>query len=577
MDPKIFKAVATGDVKYLKNLSQGEWDEFGQMKSHHGNTILHIAVQYQKLLTARIIIKKCKSLLHEQNFNGDTPLHLAVRNKFFLGIRMVRLLIQGDNERKRLVCIGNLKGDTALHEAVRSNNLKAVELLINEDEGLTCVNNNEGDSPIFIAVDKSFYRIARHILKAAPTCSFAGRKDMNVLHAVVIRSKQNFIRAVHKRSSSSISQADQFGWIPLHYAAYAGNIQVVELLLKIDKSETLLRMKDNEGMSALHIAAKGNQTYLIKKLTEKYPYTKEYVDNKGRTAFHVAAEDGKVNVVTYFKRHSVFNDIINEGDINGNTPLHLAALHKKIAVCNLLISHSRVDLKATNNVGLTAIDIIKSEDIISLKRLSKYVQLQSLEHFVPREKITEDQESPKLQGIQYEETSSIHNEIVKAEDHIRKPKHAPTHYKELANINLIIATIVATVTFTAAVTVPGGYNSDSQDEHAAGTAILTEKAAFQAFVIANSVAFGFSTALLTLRFWYAIARKDEHAKTVLKWSLMFRNWAVFAMVVAFLAGQYAVLSNSRGLAAAAVTVACFAFSAPALAIFWDKPIFTLVD
>ena len=57
--------------------------------------------------------------------------------------------------------------------------------------------------------------------------------------------------------------------------------------------------------------------------------------------------------------------------------------------------------------------------------------------------------------------------------------------------NLLVATIIATVTFTAAFTVPGGYESGGDNQ---GLAILSKQAAFKVFVIANALAFGFSTA-----------------------------------------------------------------------------------
>ena len=57
--------------------------------------------------------------------------------------------------------------------------------------------------------------------------------------------------------------------------------------------------------------------------------------------------------------------------------------------------------------------------------------------------------------------------------------------------NLLVATIIATVTFTAAFTVPGGYESGDINQ---GLAVLSKQAAFKVFVIANALAFGFSTA-----------------------------------------------------------------------------------
>lgn len=53
---------------------------------------------------------------------------------------------------------------------------------------------------------------------------------------------------------SEPTEADDFGWIPLHYAAHLGDKELVKLFLENDKS--LAYITDNEGMSALHISAK---------------------------------------------------------------------------------------------------------------------------------------------------------------------------------------------------------------------------------------------------------------------------------------------------------------------------------
>lgn len=91
MDCKLYTAVATGNVKAFEDVSDSEWNEFKEMKSWQGNTILHIGVKYRKLSMAKKIISKCRSLVHEQNLNGDSPLHErkfpngAASNRMFKG------------------------------------------------------------------------------------------------------------------------------------------------------------------------------------------------------------------------------------------------------------------------------------------------------------------------------------------------------------------------------------------------------------------------------------------------------------------------------------------------------------
>ena len=66
-------------------------------------------------------------------------------------------------------------------------------------------------------------------------------------------------------------------------------------------------------------------------------------------------------------------------------------------------------------------------------------------------------------------------------------------YKDRTGTPLLVATLVATVTFAAAFTMPGGYNESG------GMAKFLEKPMFHVFVISNSIAmYSAITAVVTL-------------------------------------------------------------------------------
>ena len=122
--------------------------------------------------------------------------------------------------------------------------------------------------------------------------------------------------------------------------------------------------------------------------------------------------------------------------------------------------------------------------------------------------------------------------------------------------NLLVATIIASVTFTAAFTVPGGYESGDINP---GLAVLSKQAAFKAFVIANALAFGFSTAsILVYMFSANIRRKlsypDRTAKT--ERALELADRSIYALLVAFISGTYAVVPHSLGIAEAIIICFC---------------------
>ena len=180
-------------------------------------------------------------------------------------------------------------------------------------------------------------------------------------------------------------EADDSGWIPLHYAAHFGNVDVVELFLQ--KNNSIAYKKDNEGMCALHISAREGNVGVMRAIIKKCPDTCELLDNKHRTALHLAVEGGRINAVKLFLETVAFQDLINEQDKNGNTPLHLASMdlddipleyiwldylgrarsYERYEILKFLAHARRIDKWARNEKGMTTVDIIQSNNQLSMK------------------------------------------------------------------------------------------------------------------------------------------------------------------------------------------------------------------
>lgn len=189
MDTKLFNAAISGS-----GIGRIDSNILGQLTAR-GGSILHVAAKSGKVdlhIMEKVLDSK-PSLLYMTNRKGNTALHIAAR----LGhIEMTRFLIarakhQDIEVNMELLRMENHERNTALQDAIRNDHCEIVELLIKEDPGLTLFANNAGESPLFLAVDRGFYNIARFILKAVPDCSYGGRNNMNALHAAVIRAQSS--------------------------------------------------------------------------------------------------------------------------------------------------------------------------------------------------------------------------------------------------------------------------------------------------------------------------------------------------------------------------------------------------
>ena len=202
MDRSVYHAAVWGLCSSLKDSTGQEDSKIGnQLTCGQGNTSLHIATKSGNKTFAEEILEEHPSLLLKQNVKGETALHIAARLGY---VEVANLLISHAKRRDQvvgeartdhlLIRAVNQEKNTALHEAVRNGHGDMVELLIGEDPSLTCVTNAAGESPLFIAVDRKFYEIARRILEIFPSCSssekdgfLSGRSGMTVMHAAVIR------------------------------------------------------------------------------------------------------------------------------------------------------------------------------------------------------------------------------------------------------------------------------------------------------------------------------------------------------------------------------------------------------
>nr|POF04427.1 isoform 2 of protein accelerated cell death 6 [Quercus suber] len=506
------------------------------------NTILHVAAKSGKTKIAKKIIDFDPSLLHERNSKGNTPLLIAAS----LGhLDMTNFLLsQHQHMSLPLLMITNENNETALHVAVRNGHNEIVKKLIEKCPSLTSLRNKDGESPLFIAVDRGFFDIATHILDTEECCGYKGRKGMNVLHAAAIRIEKKFMEKVMDKFPKAITEEDDFGWTPLHYAAHFGEEELVKLFLNRDIF--LAYKQNNEGMCALHISAKKGHVDVMGMFIERCPYTCQLFDKSHRTALHLVAESGHTKALKIFfkNRKFAFRDLMNEQDDEGNTPFHIAAANRHYALLMSLADVRRMG-GALNQKGDSILDIIQAdselmedEKRIIMSNLERHNVLWSLDTMVDRQTIKV--KNPKAEGTGAANSSEENGKKDKEDDNKKAKEEKKDDIKDLANFNLVVATIIATVTFAAAFQVPGGTGGD-------GLANLREKGTFVKFLIYDSLAFGFSAVSIFANFAYPFLAKATRITYPIMFSLVLTEFSLICLVLAFIEGTRSVLTENSWL------------------------------
>jgi ankyrin repeat protein len=122
---------------------------------------------------------------------------------------------------------------------------------------------------------------------------------------------------------------------PFHLAARAGKTDVLRLFLERWPERT--RGRDVDGTTLWHSASKAGKLDVVRQLLELWPEGTREKDRNWRMPLHYAAERGKTDVARLLLES--WPDGMREKDrMFEDTPLHLAALNRRIEVVGLYMN-----------------------------------------------------------------------------------------------------------------------------------------------------------------------------------------------------------------------------------------------
>ncbi|KAG4153462.1 hypothetical protein ERO13_D04G184750v2 [Gossypium hirsutum] len=474
------------------------------------------------------ILSKCPSLLLQTNAKGQTPLHVAAR---FGHSAIVKLLIKscakardGDLEKlgmdqvnavREMLRITDQESNTALHEAAGCGNVEVVKALLEfEDPDFPYSANKKQETPLYIAARRrGSGRLLTLLLDKFKSTGHGGPHGRTALHAAAMAGDAEAIRVILKKKGNLTKERDEDGHTPLHYAAHFGRsrrISVVKELLKWDVSAAYIGDK-KRGMTPLLMAARQGYLVTVSKILSLCPDCCEKVDNKGLSLLHYLA----------------------------------------FRVSSSPIGRSLFKYGGSEIVNGSFRNLRKLEDAFGMTPQEVYNALRSEKHHHKQKQIKELLEEIENDQVAEEPVCSFPIRNVSAES-LEKEREA----------HLIVAALIATVAFAAAITVPGGLQSEKGSEQ--GTPLLIHEAVFKAFVVTNALAFILSVSALTIHFGVLdnlLSQFKFFRRTVLYRTRSVSGilgYATLAMVTAFSTGSYVVLKPSHGLAFASYLI-CPAF------------------
>ncbi|KAA3463433.1 ankyrin-3-like [Gossypium australe] len=540
MDASLYKAAAEGNIEVFNNK---EGLQLESLKTPNHDNLLHVNLasqEFAKLSTIKIfsvgfvssypflnsflttierekksdfieqILSKCPSLLLQTNAKGQTPLHVAAR---YGHSAIVKLLIKscakardGDLELgmdqvsavREMLRITDQESNTALHEAAGCGNVEVVKALLEfEDPDFPYSANKKQETPLYIAAKRGDGGVLSVLLDKSTSTALGGPHGRTVLHAAAMAGDAEAIRVILEKKGNLTRERDEDGHTPLHYAAHLGSrISVVEELLQRDVSAAYIGDK-KRGMTPLLMAARQNNVGTVRMILSLCPDCCEKVDTKLEALPH-----GDIEI-----EYGSLRNLRNWEGAFGMTPQEV------------------------------------------------YNALQYKKHHHKQEQISELLEEIENDQVAEETVHPFRSPTISAP--FRSPTTSAESLEKKREGHLVVAGLIATVTFAAAITVPGGFKSEKGSKE--GTPFLIHEAAFITFVISNALAFilSLSTLSVYLRMTYFFSSNSKHRRKVnitRLTALYLLNYALIAMVIAFSTGSYVVLKPSHGLAIASCLV-----------------------
>ncbi|KAF8034610.1 hypothetical protein BT93_C0804 [Corymbia citriodora subsp. variegata] len=326
-----------------------------------------------------------------------------------------------------LVARKNFSEDTPLHVAIRDGRLNATRMLIplRTDLDIMYWKNKDSKSPLYLAAETGHLEILQPLLEeSARDEDYAVKiQDMSPVLAALKDGKSGILEEILDRLPKLLHLHVEDGKTPLHSAASHGNVGAVQLLLK---------MKNGMGQNILHVAAKGGKNNAVQ---------------------HILSECSE----------PVIEKLVNLKDVDGNTPLHLASMHNHCQVMLSLVKNKTTDVKLLNNDKKTALDVALNPETWSSPVLAHAILVKA--------------------GVPEKEGGNV---LLPRKSSGASNSPRAKWIKDQVDTLLLVATLVATVTFTAGFTLPGGYNAFN-DRHP-GTATMLHNRVFQVFIITDMLA-----------------------------------------------------------------------------------------
>nr|GMD85914.1 ankyrin repeat-containing protein NPR4-like isoform X3 [Ipomoea batatas] len=394
----------------------------------------HVSFSFAEKLVAELPADDNDEALFLKNRKGLAPLHLAAR---YGNLEVAKILVQKNSKLLYNTSAADL---FPIHYAAQ-NTLNSVEVYryflgVTKDNEDGEANPYEGPSGATILVNlikSKFYVVAKELVDKYPELTRHQTLD----------KETSPLEAIVKYDCPIINKTTIHLYIYICFSGLLSKIIVLEKTLMHERAVKLLKcLCDNlESLNGTQVASLAKKAIIeaayldieevVQNIVEAYPTTAYYQDKSGRNILHIAIENRCINVFDLVcgpgRTSVLMHDLVDERDKNGNNVVHLAG-----------------KLAPPHKLNLVSVAALKMQ--------------RELQWFKEVKKIA----PPYFSSLKNKDGKTP--EMVFTDEHKGLKEGAEKWMKDTATSCTIVAALIVTIMFAAAITVPGGSNGESSDD-----------------------------------------------------------------------------------------------------------------
>ncbi|KAJ1695376.1 hypothetical protein LUZ63_012074 [Rhynchospora breviuscula] len=266
----------------------------------------------------------------------------------------------------------------------------------------------------------------------------------NPLHIAAFHGHVDFASEIVELKPELAKKLNKEGQSPLHLAAARGHLQVVEKLLDQVGTDICLVL-DKAGYLPIHTAAIHGKNDVVAMFIDKCQQSLHEVTSTNETLLHLAVKANSLETIRFLMSRGVK---LGAKDDEGNTCLHIAVARRNSQVIKDFLQHMGAEINSMNVSCQTPLDVLCESwqyfDDVSLVNMIR-----------------------NAGGLRAAELTDLKSICVHSSEHVTsRTLEKRTTTAKLTPVEknhdsgetlLIVATLVATITFQAVLNPPGGF------------------------------------------------------------------------------------------------------------------------